>query len=115
MENINKPRTLIHKTLILLDELKVYKDSRFKTLISIYEIIGLHPLYGKKNYFFFTFCEGCDKDFDNYKYMITTIKTKNNWLKNSTILSVTQLQLPNGFQQFFGGNGLDRKRAVKAE
>lgn len=115
MENISKPRTLIHKTLILLDELKIYKDARFKTLISVYEIIGEHPLYGKNTYWFFLFCDKCDPSFDDYQYMLTTIKTKNRWLKNCTHLSITKLQLPNGFQQLFGANGLDRKRAVKAE
>ena len=113
--NIGPSRQLIHKTLLVLDDLKVYKDPRFKTLIAMYEIVGEHPLYGKNTYWFFIFCENCEKDFNEYSYMLTTIKAKSKWLKKCTKLSITKFQLPNGFHRFFRGNGLDRERAIKAD
>jgi len=112
---VKQARQLVHKTLVILDELKIYRDPRFKTLISVYEIVGKHPMYGKNTYWFFIFCEDCDKDFDDYRYTIKTIKSKNKWLRQCNELLITKFQLPNGFSKLFGSNGLNRQRAITTD
>lgn len=109
---ITAPRQLIHKTLIVLDEFKIYRDERFRNLIGVYELIGTHPLYGKNIYWFFTFCDRWPDDFDEYKFVIENSRS-NRWIKKCTSLSITKLQLPHEFYRFFRGNGLDRERAIK--